>query len=362
MLISLSYPDAKAKGTSLPEDTCVPAGFEFYEYKPRKQQPQNAKNLTATDPPRPLASAGPSRTSESIESPQVLVSSTAGLPAVPSHLSLRPTPRQPGLPILTTARGGPSHVKPGRAPRPAPRPAPIPTSTPTNSLSDRQSSRGVSPDQSEAQDDAHGPSSALRSRPRERIPASTPPPQSDTGSLYVSDSDIDRPNEGVRVAPKAVGREIQRPQYPGRSSSSEHSANSDRLSRQGWHSSHDTESSQHSDTSGGGSTSPPSITALEHFHEHFSRGLFCPEPLHHKHFASHEAFLGKHGQCRMQPARLSARSHRPSTPLEHSNPGSCQQTICVQGKDCVRPWQSVRPDWESQPHHAVGRFQSSHVP
>ena len=71
------------------------------------------------------------------------------------------------------------------------------------------------------------------------------------------------------------------------------------MSRKSWHphSDHtDTESSLDSNASTRANTRPPSITALEHFYQHFSRGLFCPEHLHHQHFASHEAFLGKHGQ------------------------------------------------------------------
>src|SRR6266536_4088577 len=34
------------------------------------------------------------------------------------------------------------------------------------------------------------------------------------------------------------------------------------------------------------------------------RGLFCPEHLHHQHFASHKAFLGKHGQSYAECNRL----------------------------------------------------------
>jgi hypothetical protein len=223
----------------------VPEGFEFYEYKPRNRAPKNAKNQPAPDPPPPLASPGPGRASESIENQRALASASAGPPALSSRLLLSPTPlpEEPGL-----------------------------------------------------------PTQAIAIRHRQSTPADAPLAQLHTGNLYDADSDIDAPDQGMHAALRADRRKT--PSSPStyqadRSAPSEHSGNSDRISRQSWHpcSDHtDTESSLDSDASSQHNTRPPSITALEHFYQHFSRGLFCPEHLHHHHFAAHEASLGKHGQ------------------------------------------------------------------
>src|SRR6266699_1555757 len=224
-----SYTDAKAKGISLPEDTRVPEGFQFYEYKPRNQAPKNAKNQTVTDPPPPVASAGPSRTSTSIENPQALAS-TAG----PSRTSTSIENQQA---LASTARPSRTSTSIENQQALASTAGPSHTST---SIENQQALASATAGPSRARvllsptpllEDLGLSTQTIAIRPQQTIPAYAPPVQSHIGNLYDTDSDIDAPPRAGRSSTSSSQSTYQ----AGRPAPSEHSGNSDWISRQSWH-------------------------------------------------------------------------------------------------------------------------------